>query len=121
MKKIITAAASAAMLGGLLLAPSATAAEGECEAIEEAAPVADTGVATIHGESPANAGEGCLVVEGGGAIEVNPLDDGHIGIYDDGGDPAPGVYGSCDGRDADGNFKPLPGEEDPDFTKCSPA
>lgn len=104
MKKLITAAVAAAMLGGLMLAPTATAAPGECAESTSAAPVNDAQDATtIHAESPANDGEGCVVLEGGGDVPVNPLDNGHIGVYD-GGD-TPGLYGSCDGRNADGSFK----------------
>ena len=130
IKKLVLAGAAAALVGGFAFAPNATAAEGECDEVQRV-----DGVLVVHGESPETAGEGCLVLEGDW-LPVNPLDDGHVGIYDDGGDPAPGLYGSCDGRepvaedtnqdgvideaDGPGTFKPLPGEEDPDFTKCAP-
>lgn len=113
MKKLITGAAAAAMLGGLLLAPSSFA-DSEADPADDKAATGhcsegslsganDNGVVDIYSEAPGE-GQGCLVLEGGGeVVPVHPLDDGHIGVYEK-EDGTAGLYGSCTTRGEDEHF-----------------
>lgn len=121
MKKIIMGAAAAAMLGGMLLAPSAFAAdhaaEGNCDEI--AGTEALDGVVGLYGELPGG-GQGCLVAEGEGQVQVNPVDDGHIGVHE-GPDGSPALYGDCAPREEGAGFTPWdPTAGGTDASKCAP-
>lgn len=124
IKKLVLTGAATALVGGFAFAPNAIAeenppaAEGHCAPIEEAAPLAD--VVLLYGEQPGE-GQGCLVAEGGGTVPVNPLDDGHIGIYE-GSDGNPALYGDCAAREDGAGFTPWdPTAGDTDPAACSPA
>lgn len=122
-RKLITAAAAAAMFGGLLLAPNAFAedhaAEGNCSEIEGTGEALD-GTAGLYGEEPGE-GQGCIVAEGEGGVPVNPLDDGHIGAYE-GEDGTPALYGDCSPREDGAGFTPWdPTAGDTDTSACEPS
>lgn len=122
IRNLMLAGAATAAVGLAVLAPAATAeenppaAEGHCAAIEEAAPLGD--VVKLYGEQPGD-GQGCLVAEGGGDVPVNPLDDGHLGVYE--GPEGPALYGDCEPRAEDAGFTPWdPTAGDTDASKCAP-
>jgi hypothetical protein len=122
IKKLALVGAAATLVGGLALAPNAVAdenppaADGHCAEIEGT----QNEVVGLYGESPEEDGQGCLVAEGKGAVPVNPVDGGHIGIYDGGDTPA--LYGDCSPREDGAGFTPWePTAEGNDTSACEPA
>lgn len=119
-RKLIAGAAGIALTFGAGFGQAAFAdddpATGHCSEIEGTS----NPVVGLYGQSPENEGEGCLVAEGKGAVPVNPVDDGHIGVYD-GGD-APALYGDCSPRgDGAGFTKWDPTAGGTDTNACKPA